>query len=88
MLVAGTTATLAALGAALLACAGELTPLAIGLFGLAALGGGVVLWRRRTRRSVDPASCCAGGCNAAARLPLREPAAAPKPCGCAPGACG
>jgi hypothetical protein len=63
VLAAGTAATLAGFGSALLACADEL-PLAVGLLGLAALGGGVVLWRRRAKRSAQAVSGCAGGCNA------------------------
>ena len=53
--------TLAATGSALLACAGELAPLAIALLGIAAVGGGFVLWRQRaTARQVGAPKAC--GC--------------------------
>jgi hypothetical protein len=52
-LTAGT-ATLSAAGAALLACADDLAPLAGGLVGLAAAAGVVVWWRRRARRQIQP----------------------------------
>lgn len=57
-------ATLAAMGSAMLACADEFGPLAISLLGLAAIGGGVTLWRRRAQRPIQAASSCGGGCNA------------------------
>lgn len=74
--LAAGSATLAAAGSALLACADELLPLGIALLGLAAVGAGVVVWRRRKARLAAP-SCA---------LPAGEPAA--KSCTCPPGACG
>ncbi|HEY0821170.1 MAG TPA: hypothetical protein VGD46_20490 [Rhizobacter sp.] len=71
VLTAGT-ATLAGLGSALMACADELAPLAFALPGLAAVGVGIFLWRRKAKR---PAPAAPGAAPAAA-------------CGCAPGACG
>ena len=68
----GGAAALAA-GSALLACADELLPVAIGL---AAVGTGVVVWRRRKARLTTPA--CA--------LPISEQVG-PKTCNCPPGSC-
>lgn len=62
-LTLGTT-TLAAAGSALLACADELAPLAAGLIGLAAVGGGLILWRNRNLRNAQTTNGCGGGCNA------------------------
>lgn len=72
-------ATLAAFGSALLACADDLVPLAGALLMLGVVGGGLVWWRRRAaRRAAErPAQCL---------LPAKTAPA--KPCGCAPGACG
>lgn len=67
VLAAGT-ATLAGLGSALLACADEFAPLAIALLGLAAMGAGVILWRRRAQRAADLASSCSSRCNANSSL--------------------
>jgi hypothetical protein len=59
------TATLAAMGSVVLACADELAPLAIGL--LALMGGAVVLWRWRSRPAPEvgatkPCGCAPGAC--------------------------
>ena len=75
--LAAGSATLAAAGSALLACADELLPLAIGLLGLAAVGAGIVVWRRRRARLAAPA--CA--------LTVGEPVGA-RSCTCPPGSCG
>lgn len=75
--LAAGSASLAALGSALLACADELLPLAIGLLGLAAVGAGIVVWRRRQARLDAPA--CA--------LPADEQPGR-KACACPPGPCG
>lgn len=81
--LAAGSATLAAAGSALLACADELAPLALVLLGLAAAGGGFVLWRRARE-----------GADAGALRPFKRllsgsrRAATPKACGCPPGTCG
>jgi hypothetical protein len=67
------TATLAAMGSAFLTCADEFAPLAIALLGFAAIGAGVIVWRRRAQRPMQ------------AEL---LPDGVPKACGCPPGACG
>ena len=58
--------TLAAAGSALVACAGEFVPLAFVLLAMAAVGGCVILWRRRSQRRVLAAStscgCAPGTC--------------------------
>lgn len=59
-LTAGSTA-LAALGSTLLACADEFIPLAGVLLALAAVGGGLVWWRRRAARKAQAHTGCGGG---------------------------
>lgn len=89
-LTAGT-AALVAMGSALLACADEYAPIAIGLLALAVLGGAVTWWARSARRNgstgqgevVVPAQCRLG--------PVLPPTVQPSPrkaCGCTPGTCG
>lgn len=70
-------ASLAAVGSALLACADELAPLAFALLGLAAVGGAAILWAQRRRRAHFAASSCS----------TPRQATATKGCGCPPGNC-
>lgn len=75
--LAAGSATLATVGSALLACADELLPLGFALLGLAAVGTGVVIWRRHKARLAAPA--CA--------LPMGEKTDRTA-CACRPGRCG
>lgn len=59
-LTAGT-ATLAAAGSALLACADEFLPAALVLIAIAGAVGGLVWWRRRSLRHPQAAKPCGGG---------------------------
>lgn len=62
--LAAGSATLAAMGSALLACADEFIALALGLLALAAVGVGLVLYRRRRLGPTPTAASCSGACNA------------------------
>lgn len=55
--------TLAATGTALLASAGEFTPMRA-LLGVAGIVAGAFLWHRRGNRPATAAASCAGACNA------------------------
>jgi len=62
-LTAGSTA-LAAIGASLAACADEFAVLGAVMVALA-VGGALLAWRRRQRRSATPQiGACSGACNA------------------------
>lgn len=61
-LTAGT-ATLAAAGSALLACADEFLPLGLALLAMASAGG-LIWWRRRASRATHQATGCGGACHA------------------------
>lgn len=83
-------ATLGAVGSALLASTHEFAPLAFVLLALAAVGGGVIFWRRRQQRAEPSHRVAEGHARQAAvcALPIGPTQdAAPKTCGCAPGAC-